>query len=510
MQLYRGLPIITNKIPPAEQKNIPHHLLGEIGLEEPTWTVSDFVRHAQTKIREIRGRGRVPILVGGTHYYTQSLLFEDALADNGSAAGEGMGAVGDQTVSNAGSGVKAASSTTGKPGRHDNEEAAATGKKDAQDPALTHPILSASPQEILAKLRQVDPIMADRWHPNDHRKIRRSLEIYLQTGRPASEVYSAQHKPRPDPSSPNSTSTNPTDGDDAGRSAAKDTQTPTLRLRTPTLILWIHATNESLHPRLDSRVDKMLARGLLSEVSTLSSFAASSPLPIDTSRGIYVSIGYKEFLPYTTALLTSLSPESEGVDDKVGNDDDPTLHTLLTTAIERTKISTRQYAKSQTRWLRTKLISSLALASQTPTPPHLYLLDGSDITHWETSVSSTALSLVSAFLANDHPLPPPTSLSDLAKQMLEGEKGKGDMGFRREAWERRTCETCRVVSVTESDWRQHLGSKKHKMGLRKAKAVAEGRVEPWRLRRLKKEGEGRTGEDGGVVGGGGGGDEVVG
>jgi hypothetical protein len=46
MQLYQGLPIITNKITDEEKKGIPHHLLGRIGLEHETWTVGKFVSNA--------------------------------------------------------------------------------------------------------------------------------------------------------------------------------------------------------------------------------------------------------------------------------------------------------------------------------------------------------------------------------------------------------------------------------------------------------------------------------
>jgi tRNA dimethylallyltransferase len=46
MQLYQGLPIITNKITEDEKKGIPHHLLGCIGLEQETWTVGKFVSNA--------------------------------------------------------------------------------------------------------------------------------------------------------------------------------------------------------------------------------------------------------------------------------------------------------------------------------------------------------------------------------------------------------------------------------------------------------------------------------
>lgn len=51
MQLYHGLPIITNKITQDEMRGIPHHLLGCIGLEEETWTVSKFVGKALGVVR---------------------------------------------------------------------------------------------------------------------------------------------------------------------------------------------------------------------------------------------------------------------------------------------------------------------------------------------------------------------------------------------------------------------------------------------------------------------------
>lgn len=73
MQLYEGLPVVTNKITTSEQQGIPHHLLGCIGLKEETWTVGKFVKEALTVIEEIRSRGRLPIVVGGTHYYTQAV-----------------------------------------------------------------------------------------------------------------------------------------------------------------------------------------------------------------------------------------------------------------------------------------------------------------------------------------------------------------------------------------------------------------------------------------------------
>jgi tRNA dimethylallyltransferase len=51
LQLYEGLPIITNKITKEEQKGVTHHLLGSIGLDRQPWTVADFVPKALDKVR---------------------------------------------------------------------------------------------------------------------------------------------------------------------------------------------------------------------------------------------------------------------------------------------------------------------------------------------------------------------------------------------------------------------------------------------------------------------------
>lgn len=429
MQVYEGLPIITNKMPVEERKGIPHHLLGRIGLSEPTWTVSDFVSHALETIKEIRRRGKLPILVGGTHYYTQSLLFHDALAEKE-----------EEDVSEEGEGSKEI------------------------ETSAKWPILDASTEEILARLREVDPVMADRWHPKDHRKIRRSLEIHLQTGRKASEIYEQQRARRE-----KATHTEETEDD----------LTPTSHLRTRTLILWVHSTTTTLTTRLNARVDKMLTQGLLHEVRTLSDLAiqlAQLNAPLDQTRGIWVSIGYKEFLAYQTALRDPTTT--------------PTEHTkLLLEAIDKTKAATRQYAKRQIRWIRIKLLHAISSAGAKDS---FFLLDGSDLSTWDASVSSTGLSLVEKFLRDDEPLPDPLSLSPLAREMLRLKRE--DMSANQELWRRRHCEVCDMTAVTESDWSQHVRSKRHRIAVKKARFGETG-LERY-LSEKERRGDGGGGEEG--------------
>jgi tRNA dimethylallyltransferase len=72
-QVYRGLDIGTEKITPEEMREIPHHLLNIRDVQE-TYSAGDFVTDATQLISEISGRGKLPILVGGTHFYFDALL----------------------------------------------------------------------------------------------------------------------------------------------------------------------------------------------------------------------------------------------------------------------------------------------------------------------------------------------------------------------------------------------------------------------------------------------------
>ena len=72
-QVYRDFPIITAQPSPEEQSRAPHHLYGYLGTRERTDT-ADWAARAVAEIRAIRERGHVPLLVGGTGFYFQTIL----------------------------------------------------------------------------------------------------------------------------------------------------------------------------------------------------------------------------------------------------------------------------------------------------------------------------------------------------------------------------------------------------------------------------------------------------
>ena len=73
MQVYRGMDIGTAKLPVAERRGIPHHLLDTLTVRDPL-TVAEFQAQARDVAARLRADGRVPVLVGGSALYTRAIL----------------------------------------------------------------------------------------------------------------------------------------------------------------------------------------------------------------------------------------------------------------------------------------------------------------------------------------------------------------------------------------------------------------------------------------------------
>ena len=400
MQMYKGLPIITNKIPENERNSIPHHLLGTVNLTSEPWTVSHFVRESQNIVQEIRSRGKLPILVGGSHYYAQALLLKDSLVSQ--------------------------KSVDTRPADYDSEP----------DSNPKWPILLAPTSEIYAKLQEVDPVIAKRWHPNDRRKIIRSLEIWLQTGRRASEVYEEQHLRR-------IAHQQHLDFIEDTRNGGENDEASRDGMRYSSLVFWLESRNEALLHRLNSRVDNMVEGGMIEEALLLQQLEKDQIVKEGkTRKGIWISIGYKELSPYLKALET-------------GESDTAKLQRLKETCIEDTKIATRQYVTQQRRRIRNRLQGQF---DQAAAIKRLFLLDSSDLEQWSQAVTKPSQEIFEAFLSGQN-LPDPLSLSELAQTSLLKTSPNGS---RHQIFLSRTCEVCNKTMVTDLEWKLHLTSNRHK------------------------------------------------
>ena len=72
--MYRGLDIITNKVTPEEQRQCRHHMIGYVDPHS-YYTVTDFRNKAIPIIDGLLHMGKLPIIVGGTNYYIEALLW---------------------------------------------------------------------------------------------------------------------------------------------------------------------------------------------------------------------------------------------------------------------------------------------------------------------------------------------------------------------------------------------------------------------------------------------------
>ena len=143
--IYQGMDIGTAKPSADERALVPHHLI-DIRLPEETYSAAEFARDATRLMREIRTRGKLPLLVGGTMLYFKALM--DGLDD--------LPAVSPEL-------------------RLDIETQAAQ---------LGWPAMHAA-------LAQVDPITAARLPPNDAQRIARAWGVWRASGQPLSSFFGA-------------------------------------------------------------------------------------------------------------------------------------------------------------------------------------------------------------------------------------------------------------------------------------------------------------------------------
>ena len=139
MAVYRGMDIGTAKLPAAERRGVPHHLFDLLEVTEPL-TVAEFQGWAREAIAEVRGRGRTPVLVGGSALYTRAVLDRFEFPGTEPDVRRGLEA-----------------------------ELAAVG-----------------PAELHRRLAEADPEAAARILPDNGRRIVRALEVVAITGRPFS------------------------------------------------------------------------------------------------------------------------------------------------------------------------------------------------------------------------------------------------------------------------------------------------------------------------------------
>lgn len=147
--VYRGIDIGTDKVPVEQQRGIPHHMVDVVDVME-TYSAARYAHDAAAAIADVQARGRAPILAGGTGFYYRALvrgLFP------GPARDEALRARLDRVAARRGV------------------------------------------ESLHRWLARVDPPSAARLQPRDQKRLVRALEVYLLTGRPLTDHFSATASP---------------------------------------------------------------------------------------------------------------------------------------------------------------------------------------------------------------------------------------------------------------------------------------------------------------------------
>lgn len=442
MQMYKGADIITNKHPIAEREGIPHHVMNHVNWDEEYY-IHRFKSEAISKINDITSRGKIPIIVGGTHYYLQSLLFSNKTIET---------ANNDQHQSSIECEVE----------NKDGDES----DKDSRLTDEEKKILDGPSTELIKHLKSVDPKVAEKFHPNDTRRIRRALEIYYLTKIPTSELYSSQ----------------------------KNKEKTETSLRFKTIFFWLYSDQQILDKRLDERVDDMMKTGAIMELQDLYDYYKKlNPTP-DCERGIWQVIGFKEFLPWLTEesnqkLLHDLKSEvgkatSQNSYDAIMRDND------FKTCLEDMKLRTRRYSRRQVKWIKNLLIPELNNEAKLGFPlfGKTYLLDASDLAKWNSQVKDIGVQICEQFVtmgkvSEDIKQQPDTIEQELITLPSSSEDLSELRKLKEQKWKHYTCDICTdpdsgdpLIFVGEQ-FNLHLKSKKHKRVLNKGKRKRE--YEEW-------------------------------
>lgn len=200
MQVYAGMDIITNKVPADEQSGVEHLLMG---FKKPgeQYVVGEWVTDAIQlvssclmyipnsqqltqipQIDETHERNQVPIVVGGTSYWIQHLVFPGRLAIFNETASSSLDTL-----------RRSADPSDGLAGVLSSLQPDLLALYQTLPEHL--PTAASDPEIAFAchrLLSQIDPVVGQRWHWKDTRKVLRSLKIIKESGRLSSEIIQEQ------------------------------------------------------------------------------------------------------------------------------------------------------------------------------------------------------------------------------------------------------------------------------------------------------------------------------
>ena len=376
LQMYQGLSIVTAKPDAKEMDGVPHHLMSFL---PPTkvFTAHDFCKEAVPVIEDIHKRGKVPIVVGGTLYYVQSLLW-DSLINHGNSNFEEkiMNHAKEMTTI-----ISNEDSITSNDDNNNNNNMNKSTPSNTISNNVNKSNNNNKNDNLWEKLKSIDPVMAERLHPNNIRKIERSIEIFETSGQRHSDLIDLQVSK----------------GGGIGGNSPYDYR-----------MLWLHCEKETHDIRLNDRIDKMLLTGLEKEIRDLQRIILkdieeyerndnnnnnnsgnnnNNTYEYHMNQGVLQAIGFKEFNSYLKLCQNKTETEIELM-NQTGMS--KAYENALHEGTDALRIQTRRYAKRQLKWIKNRFIKRGI---------PVYMFDTTTYkTTWNDVVSTPALQIAKSLI----------------------------------------------------------------------------------------------------------------
>lgn len=238
MQVYKYMNIGTAKITSEEMNGVPHHL---IDILEPTedFNVYLFQKYAKQALDKIYANGRIPIIVGGTGFYIQSLLYDIDFDDKPVITPENEKDI----------------SLKGIDGKDDNNDLRINQYREE----LIKYYEENGAVKLHELLNEIDPESAKAIHENNVKRVIRAIEFYKENGYPISKHNKEQRKK------------------EAPYNFA---------------YFVLNQDRKILYDRIEKRIDIMIEDGLVNEVKELLAMGCTDDMV--SMQGL----GYKEIIPY--------------------------------------------------------------------------------------------------------------------------------------------------------------------------------------------------------------------
>ncbi|XP_010031467.2 tRNA dimethylallyltransferase 2 [Eucalyptus grandis] len=408
MQVYRGLDVLTNKVPLDQQQGVPHHLLGTVS-PNVEFTAKAFRDAAVPLIDEILSRNKLPVIVGGTNYYIQALVTPFLLDDSKDHMNNGHL---DETPGD----------------EHDDCEV--DFNRDREAPTFD-------------RLKDIDPVAAQRIHPNNQRKVNQYLNLYAQSGLLPSELFQSRTL------------------ENWGRVENS---------KYDCCFICVDACLPFLDQYVEQRVDCMMEAGLLNEVCDI--YCPNS----NYTQGLRQAIGVREFEDFLQVYIGDAGDsETSSFHDKSMLKENiglilaslPTnkLKVLLQEAVDKFKLNTRRLVRRQKRRVR---------RLQTLFGWNIHYVDATEAIScrsedsWIKQVVQPSVQCIRSFYEERVSIVPDD----------EAPKGSATNLLQRDLWTQYICKACgdRVLRGAH-EWEQHKQGRAHrKRSARLRKSLNQGLV----------------------------------